>query len=210
MSRSGRLVATAFLAAMLGAGGIPAATEVPRPSLDAQKRLPINLEAASSQFDGQADRLTFQNVRITQGPMSVQAERGQAARLDFENSRWQFDGDVVLDNAGAHIECDSAELLFEGHALRSAIFRGNPVRLRQERLDAPPTEARAGVMEYDVNAALVRLSGAAWISDGANEVSGERIAYDLARRYVTADSGADGAVRMKIKPPEDRDGGTPP
>lgn len=210
MSPSSKLATTVCVAAILGAGGILAATDIPRPALDAQKRLPINLEAASSQFDGQADRLTFQNVRITQGPMSVRARQGQAARLDFENSRWQFDGDVVLDNAGAHIECDSAELLFEGHVLRSAVFRGNPVRLRQERLDAPPTEARAGVMEYDVNAALVRLSGAAWISDGANEVSGERIAYDLARRYVTADSGTDGAVRMKIKPPEDRNNGTPP
>jgi lipopolysaccharide transport protein LptA len=185
-----------------------AAPALPLPDLDAQTRLPINLEAASSQFDGRNNQISFEDVRITQGPLAVRADNGSAARLDFENSRWRFTGAVVLDNQGARIECDDAELLFQGHELRSAVFRGTPVRFRQERPAAAPTEGRAGVIEYDVASASLRLSQQAWVSDGANEVSGESMAYDLARRYVTADAGDEGgAVRMKIRPPAE-DGGT--
>lgn len=186
-----------------------AATASSRPSLPSREdmqRLPINLEAASSQFDGPANLLSFQNVHITQGSLSVRARLGQVAKLDFENSRWRFEGDVVLDNAGAHIECDSAELLFQGHALRTATFHGAPARFRQERAPSAPAAGRAAVMEYDVASSRIRLTGSAWVSDGANEVSGERMAYDLARRYVTAESDGSGAVRMKIKPPEDTPG----
>jgi lipopolysaccharide export system protein LptA len=164
--------------------------------------LPIDLEAESSRFDGRARTLSFEQVRITQGTLSVRADRGSAARLDFEDSRWQFDGNVVLDNEGAHIECDHAELQFEGHALRSAVLRGDPVRLEQQRKPGgPPTRATAGLMEYDVAAATIRLSNNAWLSDGSNDVSGDRIAYDLRRQYVTAEAGDSGQVRMKIQPP---------
>jgi lipopolysaccharide transport protein LptA len=198
------------LAVGLLAATAAAAAEAQLPDLEAQKRLPINLEAASSQFDGLANRLTFQRVVITQGPMSIRADRGQADRLDFENTRWYFDGDVVLDNQGARVECDSAELLFEGYELRSAVLRGRPVELRQNRPGAAPTEGKAEVMDYDVTAATVRLSGDAWLSDGANEVSGENIAYDLAREYVTADAGEKGEIRMKIRPPRSREGAPSP
>ncbi len=195
-----RATAGALAASILIAMGAGAAVG-PLPDIAAQTRLPINLEAASSQFDGRANQLTFQQVLITQGIMSVRADRGQVARLDFENSRWIFEGSVVLDNQGARVECDHAELLFEGYQLRSAVLRGDPVKLQQRRPGAEPTQGKAGVMEYDVAAATIRLSGDAWLSDGANEVSGERIAYDLAREYVTADSSGDGQIRMKIKPP---------
>lgn len=207
MSASGLRAAVAALA--LCAAGVAAQPTPVAPDLAAQKRLPINLEASSSQFDGQANELTFQQVVITQGPMSISAERGKAARLDFENTRWRFEGKVVLVNQGARIECEDAELLFDGYRLRSAVLRGEPVRLEQQRPGKTPTEGRAGLMEYDVAGAAVRLSGAAWLSDGANEFSGERISYDLAREYVTADSGGGTGIRMKIKPPRDGEEGEP-
>ncbi|MDH3977650.1 MAG: hypothetical protein OEU86_03990, partial [Gammaproteobacteria bacterium] len=59
----------------------------------------------------------------------------------------------------------------------------------------------ANVMEYDINSAVIRLSDNAWITDGTNEVSGNRISYDLAREYIIADSDESGQVRMKIVPP---------
>jgi lipopolysaccharide export system protein LptA len=42
-------------------------------------------------------------------------------------------------------------------------------------------------------------------------VTGERIAYDLRRQYVTAESGSEGPIRMKINPPQrDKKGGAKP
>lgn len=207
MPRRLPILAAVLLAATLWpvarAETAPARSLPSLPSREDMQRLPIDLEASSSQFDGPANLLSFQNVHITQGPLSVRAKLGQVAKLDFENSRWRFEGEVVLDNAGARIECDNAELMFQGHALRSATFHGTPARFRQERPPSAPAEGSAAVIEYDVASSRIRLAGSAWVSDGANEVSGERMAYDLARRYVTAESDGSGAVRMKINPPED-------
>ena len=171
------------------------------PDLAAQSTLPINLDAASSEFDRRNNRLVFQRLHITQGLLSITADVAEATRLDFENSRWVFRGNVVIDNEGTRAWCDNAELVFLGHQLRGATLHGAPARFEQQRPGAAPTEGRAGAMEYDVSASIIQLSQDAWVSDGANEVSGERISYDLRREYVTADAGGDGQIRMKINPP---------
>lgn len=190
------------LVVLLSAGAMPAAEEL-LPPIAPDARLPIDLEAASSRFDGRARTLTFEKVRIHQGAMTIRADKGEAARLDFENTRWTFRGSVVFDNQGSRIECEYAELQFEGHQLRQAVMRGNPVQLEQQRRAGDrPTEGRAREMTYDLGTETIKLEGEAWLSDGANELSGERIAYDLRREYVTADSEGSGQVRMKIQPPE--------
>jgi len=171
------------------------------PDLAAQTALPINLDAASSEFDRRNNRLVFQRLHITQGALSITADVAEATRLDFENSHWVFKGNVVIDNQGARAFCDDAELAFLGHQLRTAMLRGSPARFEQQRPGGQRTEGRAGAIDYDVTAGIIRLSQNAWISDGANEVSGDRIAYDLRREYVTADSAGNGQVRMKINPP---------
>ena len=60
-------------------------------------------------------------------------------------------------------------------------------------------------MEYDADNGIIRMLENAWLSDSANEVSGNRIAYDLNRQYIIADADEDGQVRMKIIPPENSD-----
>ena len=101
--------------------------------------------------------------------------------------------------------------MFLGHELRSARLTGAPARFEQQRPGLKTTEGRAGTIDYDVNAAMVRLARDAWLSDGANEVTGERISYDLRREYVTADADGTGQIRMRIKPParEQQDGPAP-
>lgn len=195
-------IAGLALTVLLAAGAAPSAEEL-LPPIAPDAGLPIDLEAASSRFDGRARTLTFERVKIRQGAMTIRADRGEAARLDFENTRWTFSGDVVFENQGSRVECDDAELQFEGHRLRQAVMRGDPVELEQERQGGnPPTRGRAREMKYDLGTETITLEGEAWLSDGANELSGERIAYDLRREYVTADSAGSGQVRMKIQPPE--------
>jgi lipopolysaccharide transport protein LptA len=191
------------------AGAMPARAQLP--DISAQSALPINLDAASSEFDRRNNRLVFQRMHITQGGLSIKADVAEATRLDFENSRWRFKGNVVIENVGAKAWCDDAELVFLGHQLRTAALKGAPARFEQQRLAGQRTEGRAGAIDYDVTGATIRLSSGAWLSDGANEVSGERISYDLRREYVTADADGDGQIRMKINPPprDKKSGSTP-
>lgn len=188
-----------------------AAARAQAPAFQPQADLPIDLDAASSEFDRRNNRLVFRRMQIAQGPLRITADVGEATRLDFENARWLFTGNVVIENEGARVFCDAAELTFLGHELRTAKLTGAPARFEQERPAAKRTEGRAATIDYDVRAATIRLAGDAWLSDGANEVSGERIAYDLRREYVTAEGAGTGQVRMRINPPQrdSKDAATP-
>jgi lipopolysaccharide export system protein LptA len=179
------------------------ATAQELPDIALMKTLPINLDAKSSEFDRKKNKLFFRDLVITQGPLSIVADEATATRLDFEDAHWEFSGSVVITNAATTARCDYAEVFFHEHQVRSALMRGKPVTFEQLTIDAErQTDGRANVMEYDVDAGIIKMSDDAWLSDSANEVSGNRISYDLNRQYIIADSDDNGQVRMKIIPPE--------
>ena len=184
----------------------PAAPEVP--DLELLKSLPIDLDADSSEFDRQRNRLVFHGLQIRQGALRIDADEATATRLDFENTHWEFSGNVRIENTGSTAWADRADILFQEHRIRSAEMTGAPVRFQQISLTKDDTGAitttkgRANAMAYDVDAGVVSMTDDAWLSDGSNEVSGDRIAYDLNREIIIADADGSGQVRMKIIPPE--------
>ena len=66
---------------------------------DEDLRLPISLDADSTDYDGKTSMLMFSGLRLSQGNIGVQADTGRATRLDFEDSTWHFDGNVVIVDA---------------------------------------------------------------------------------------------------------------
>ena len=176
------------------------------PDMDLIRTLPINLDAESSEFDRKQNKLFFRGLKIRQGALKIVADEATASRLDFEDARWEFTGNVVIDNAGTTAHADFAEIMFRDHQIRSAVMQGEPVRFEQLVIDEDRvTEGKANQMEYDAETGVIRMVDNAWLSDSANEVSGNRIAYDLNRQYIIADAEEDGQVRMKIIPPENTD-----
>ncbi|MGI9343104.1 MAG: LptA/OstA family protein [Gammaproteobacteria bacterium] len=207
-------ISLAWIAALAAAvpGSAQQAPDVP--DVEILKSLPIDLDATSSEFDRKKNRLVFRDLRIRQGPLSIDADQATATRLDFENTRWEFSGNVRLENTGTTAWADYADILFEEHQIRSAAMTGQPVRFEQIAVSTSDdsvttTRGRANALEYDVDAGIVSMIQEAWLSDGSNEVSGDRISYDLKREIISADANDSGQVRMKIIPPEDalsRDG----
>lgn len=187
--------------------GLAAATPVLSqevPDISMMKSLPIDLDASSSEFDRKNNRLLFSDLTIRQGPLKIDADQATASRLDFENTRWEFTGNVRIENNNTTANCDYADVLFEEHRIRSAIMQGQPAKFSQIRLeDGQLTQGHATVMEYDVDSGVISMTQDAWLSDGSNEVSGDRISYDLVREYIIAAADENGQVRMKIIPPED-------
>ena len=172
--------------------------------LATQKILPIALDADSSEFDRKNGKLFFQGLRINQGSLHIEADDAEADQLDFDDSRWTFRGNVYIENIGTKIYADYAEIRFKGHQIHKAVLRGEPARFKQMRAkDQQLTQGHAELMEYDLRAGLIRMSQDAWLSDGANEVSGNRITYDLVKEYIIADADESGHVRMKIIPSDE-------
>src|SRR4030095_7417181 len=72
--------------------------------------LPINLEAASSDFDYRNNTLLFRRVRITQGALQVEAEEARANGLNFENSQWNLSGSVRIQMPDGRLNSGEAEV----------------------------------------------------------------------------------------------------
>ena len=66
-------------------------------------RLPISLDADSTDYDGKSSMLMFQGLRLTQGSIGVEADEGRASKLDFEDSVWHFAGNVIIDTENAQL-----------------------------------------------------------------------------------------------------------
>lgn len=167
----------------------------------ADPTLPIDLDAAFSELDRRNNRLIFRQLSIRQGALAIKADEATADPADFENSVWVFTGNVSIANAGTNASGDRAELRFRDNQLRKATLTGKPARFSQAGTPGTPgTEGRGELLVYDLDAATIQMSTDAFLSDGKNQISGTRIAYDLRRQVVTAGGADGGQVRMRITP----------
>ncbi len=173
-------------------------------------RLPISLDADSSEFDRRNNLMLFRGLRITQGTIGIEADRGQTlfggdSSPDFRDSVWRFEGAVRIDVGTTHILCDSAELTFRDHRLSTAVAAGDPARFRDYRPEeGTTTTGQAGRFEYDLTAGRVTFSGDARISEGSNTIAGDLLVYDVNEQVVTARGrdGEDSKVSLTIVPEE--------
>lgn len=206
-------VAVTVICCLIAAVATAAAPSLPKPTKE-----PIDLVAASSDFDYKQNRLLFKQVRITQGPMQVEAREASATGLNFENSEWTFTGDVRITVPDGKMSASSAVVTFRDKEIASAVIRGTPAEFEQKLKDSPQVaRGRGNTIEYDVKGGTVRLTGAAWLTDGDNVIQGDTLIYDVAGQRVMANPGGTvpGGVHITINPkteqkPADKGAKTPP
>ena len=202
-----RRVAVAVLCCLAAGVAAAATPTLPRPTTE-----PIELVAASSDFDYKQNLLHFQQVRITQGPMQIEAREASATGLNFENSEWTFTGDVRLTVPDGKLTASSAVVTFRDKEIESAVLRGSPAEFEQKLKDTMQlARGRSDTIDYDFKQATVRLTGAAWLTDGDNVIQGDTLVYDVGRQRVVANPGGEvpGGVRITINPKarDDKAGG---
>ena len=165
----------------------------------ADLRLPISLDADSTDYDGKSSMLMFRGLRLSQGNIGVEADEGRASKLDFQDSVWRFVGNVVIDVEDGHIECDSADLQFTDHKLRLATITGSPATFRLTRPGSDDvTYAEAGLLEYDLDTGVVEFSEQATITEGGNQISSNFLVYNIREQRIKAQSGGNGEDKVKI------------
>ena len=188
----------------------------------ADLRLPISLDADSTDYDGKSSMLMFRGLRLSQGNTNIEADIGRASKLDFNDSVWHFTGNVVIDVEAGHIECESADLTFTDTQLRLAVVEGSPATFELRRPDSGEhTYAQAGKLQYDFDAGVVEFSDEAVITEGGNQISSSFLVYNIREQSIKAQSSASGDEKVKITvvpengpdnedSDEDRDGEEPP
>lgn len=165
---------------------------------------PINLEAASTDFDYRNNTLLFRRVKISQGTLQVEAQEASATGLEFENSQWSFKGQVRITVPDGKLASDLATVTFRNNEISRALVQGGPATFEQRLEDGRLAQGRAKSIEYDVRAATVRLLGDAWLSDSRNEIRGNTLVYDIGRERVQANPSEKdpGGVKITINPPQ--------
>ncbi|MDJ0813703.1 MAG: LptA/OstA family protein [Woeseiaceae bacterium] len=162
-------------------------------------RLPITLAADSTDYDGKSSMMMFQGLRLSQGTTNIEADEGRATKIDFEDSIWHFNGNVVIDVEAGHIESDSAELQFKDTQLRLAIFEGQPATFELRRPGSEEiTYAEAGRLKYDLDTGTVEFSDEAVITEGGNRIASNYLLYNITEQRISAQSSGEGDEKVKI------------
>jgi len=195
---------TAIACAVLLGCAASLAQDKPSPLAAARaSKLPIDLQAASSDFDYKNNSLLFKRVKITQGPMQVMAQEASATGLNFDNSEWKFTGDVQILVPDGKLESSSAQVTFRDNEIVRAVIKGSPASFEQKLKDKDQlARGKAETIEYDVRASTVHLSGQAWLSDGQNEARSDTLIYDIGKQRVVANPNEKdpGGVHFTILP----------
>jgi lipopolysaccharide transport protein LptA len=162
-------------------------------------RLPISLDADSTAYDGKNSMLMFRGLRLSQGTIGIEADEGRASNLDFEDSIWQFSGNVVIDVENGHIECDSADLQFTEHQLTLATIVGAPATFELRRPGSEETTyAEAGKLRYDLLAGTIEFSEDAVITEGGNQIASNYLIYNILEQRINAQGSPDGDGKVRI------------
>jgi lipopolysaccharide transport protein LptA len=162
-------------------------------------RLPISLDADSSEYDGKSTMVVFEGLRLAQGSIGIEADEGRASKLDFKDSVWQLSGNVIIDVENGHIECDAADLTFFDYKLTLATITGSPASFEMQRQNSPdPTYAEAGRLEYDLVKGIIEFSEEATITENGNQISSSYLVYNIRDQLINAQSGGDGDPKVRI------------
>ena len=162
-------------------------------------RLPVSLDADSTAYDGKSSMVMFKGLRLTQGRLGISADEGFASRMDFEDSTWHFEGNVVIDVENGRIESDVADMAFAGYQLKTATIVGSPATFEMQRPGSEETTyAEAGKLVYDFDAGVVEFSGDATITEGGNQISSSYLVYNIREQRINASSGGEGDPKVRI------------
>ena len=166
-------------------------------------RLPWDIDAESTSFDGKTSMIIFSGLRLSQGRIAIEANEGRATNTEGEDGSWRFTGNVVIDIENGHIECDSADLVFVKYQLRKATVTGSPATFELKRPGSDEvTFAEAGKFSYDVDAGIIEFSEQAKINEGGNQISSNYLVYNITEQRINADASGseDGRVRITYTP----------
>lgn len=153
------------------------------------------------------------NVRVRQGDMSIEARSASAKDFRSDNSQWTFSEEVRIHTPQANLQANTASASFVNGLIRDARVEGSPAEFEQQDKPADrQVRGRAGVIEYDVAAGILRMQDAVWFTNGKDEFRGEVVIYNMRDERIQINpDGQSGRVRGVIRPNNGRwDAASPP
>jgi lipopolysaccharide transport protein LptA len=205
LSARATFLAGPVLAALCGQAAI-AAAEAPA----AQAALPAcstgNICFTADDTEYRRNRVLLHNIVIYQGGsvLRIEARSAEASSLDFTDSSWTLEGAVQVRTPQGQLAADRATVHFVASRLGGALATGSPASFEQQPAAGDEggraAHGHAQNIDYDPQAGEVRLNGGAFLTNGCNEINGERIVYEFAQQRVHAQGAGGGRVQGTIRP----------
>ncbi|MFQ5609787.1 MAG: hypothetical protein ACE5F8_05905, partial [Woeseiaceae bacterium] len=73
-------------------------------------RLPVMIDADDTTYDGKTSTVRFTGFRLAQGNINIQADSARASKIDFDDSVWNFTGNVVFEVEEGYVTCETADV----------------------------------------------------------------------------------------------------
>ena len=138
-------------------------------------------------------------MHVTQGTNSIQSGAAKAIGPS-DNSRWSFQKAVRIVTSEAQLDSDSADAAVVGGQLSRARVEGSPAQFQQRGASADrQIRGRAGVIEYDFVAGVVKLTDQVWFSNGKDEFRGDVLIYNVRDERVQSQGRVRGIIRPQGK-----------
>jgi lipopolysaccharide export system protein LptA len=163
----------------------------------------IELEGDNLDGDLRKNFTELKNVVITGCDARIEAKLARFSKLDFEDSRWTFEGDVRIrmEAQQGSLSSDQAVVNFRDNQIQRVVITGKPAEFEQRRTDSGAmARGRAGQIVYELGAGTINLSDDAWLSDGNTEIQSPTLVYDVRKQQVQASSvrGGRGSERVRL------------
>jgi lipopolysaccharide transport protein LptA len=142
-------------------------------------------------------------VRISQGDLSIEAQKATASGMQSDNGRWTFEKSVHIRTADADLKSDSARASFANGQIAEAVAQGSPATFEQRNAAADKqVRGRANTIEYDFGNDTVKLSDNVQFAQGGNEFRGDTLIYYVRDERVVMNPGGgeSGRVNITIRP----------
>ena len=158
-------------------------------------------DVLSSDFRSDTIDLTG-NVRVMQGPSSIEAQTAKGRNVRADSSRWTFERGVRIRTTEADLFSDLATAGVINGQFADARIEGSPARFEQiGGTSNRQVRGRAGVIEYDFNTGVVKLTNQVWFSNGKDEFRGDVVIYNVRDERVQINpGGSSNRVRGIIRP----------
>lgn len=196
-------VAHSGLGALLLLLFAPQGSAVQAPSLD--EEFVWSADVVNSDFRNNTLDISG-NVRVTQGPKSIEAQTARARNGQAEKQQWTFEKDVHIRTEEADLQSNLATAAVVNGEIANARIEGSPARFEQVGTDNNrQVRGRAGVIEYDFDTGVVKLTNQVWFSNGKDEFRGDVVIYNMRDERVQINpGGSSNRVRGIIRPRQDK------
>lgn len=122
-----------------------------------------------------------------------------SAQFDRKQGIVIYTGNVEFTQGTLRIDSDKLTVYGNDEQMEKAIAEGTPARYQQQiQADSPLTHAQALTIEYYAEQQQALLIGQAVLSQEGNEMTGERIHYDMVNETVQAGQDGDKPTRIKV------------